>query len=265
MPQSWPVLMPSVSPVLTHTVSLENAKITVRAGVDALFHGIQDQEVDDEFLQLIKQKRTGYVSTLAVYEPRNRVKLYDGLQPLLEPLLLQPLLHHTAAGNSSEHGHEDSGRQKRWQILLANDKRLFDAGVTLGNGTDAGMKGTFHGWAALREMELKVEAGLTPLQAIQVATLNSAKILGVDSQLGSISPSKLADLQPDEHITAIHKTARVFLDGREFDPQALHRDIQLNRMTQLPVHPVGPLVDDFERSDGRTELGTLRIKLPIPA
>ena len=241
-------------PVLTHTVSLENAKIRVRAGVDALVHGIQDHEVDDEFLRLIKEKGTGYVSTLAVYEPHDRTRLYDGLRPVLEPLLLQALLSRPPAANLSEQGQEDTGRQKRWQTLLANDKRLFDAGVTLGNGTDSGISGTFHGWATLREIELKVEAGLTPLEAIRVATLNSARILilGVDANLGSIAPGKLADLvlvagRPDERIADVYKTTRVFVGGHDFNPGALQRDIQSSGMTTLPVVPVGPLVDDFER------------------
>ena len=254
--------------VLTHTVSLENAKITIRAGVDSLVHGIQDHQIDDEFLQLIKAKGSGYTSTLAVYEPRDRRKLYDGLQPVLETPLLDALQHPKPAAPNAE-GRNDTGRQQRWQNLLANDKRLFDAGVTLGNGTDAGMPGTFHGWAALREMELKVQAGLTPLQAIQIATLNSAKILGVDKDLGTIRPGKLADLvliagKPDENIADIHKTARVFLAGHEFDPKQLERDIQSPNMTALPSHPLGPLVDDFERADGRTELGTLRVDSTDP-
>lgn len=253
--------------VLTHTVSLENAKITVRAGVDSLVHGIQDHDVDNEFIQLIKSKGTGYTSTLAVYEPRDRTKLYDGLAPVLEPLLLEALKRGPSARPQSD-VHEprgnDPGRQTRWQALLHNDKRLFDAGVALGNGTDAGMPGTFHGWAPLREMELKVEAGLTPLQAITIATLNSAKILGVDRLLGTITPGKLADLvlvdgKPDERITDIHKTISTFLSGREWKAADLQREIQSPEMTKLPVHKLGALVDDFERADGRTELGTLRV------
>lgn len=247
--------------VLTHTVSLENAKLTVRAGVDSLVHGMQDHDVDDETVQLMKTKKTGYTSTLAVYEPRDRAKLYDGLTPVLEPLLRESLEHPPARRGEAA---SDRGRQARWEALLRNDKRLFDAGITLGNGTDAGMPGTFHGWAPLREMELKVQAGLTPTQAITIATLNSARILGVDSTLGSIEAGKLADLilvdgKPDERIADIHKTSRVFLGGYEWNVTDLQREIQSPEMTKLPVHSTGALVDDFERGDGRTELGTLRV------
>jgi imidazolonepropionase-like amidohydrolase len=247
--------------VLTHTVSLDNAKITVRAGVDSLVHGIQDREVDPEFVSLIKSKGTAYVSTLAVYEPRDRNMLYPGLENVLEPaieaILKGPPSPRGEGGNSE-------GRTARWKSLLANEKTLYDAGVTLGNGTDAGMPGTFHGWATLREMELKTQAGLTPLQVITIATRNSARMLGVDKDLGTIEPGKLADLvlvsgKPDENIPEIYKTSRVFLNGRDYDPAELSRDVRSETMSKLPSSPIGSLVDDFERGDGRTELGTLRV------
>lgn len=246
--------------VLTHTVSLENAKMAVRAGVDALAHGIQDREVDDEFVQLIKAKGAGYVSTLAVYEPRNRTELFPGLEGLIEPAIRELMSRPTPERPEQAAG----GRAERWARLLHNDRTLFEAGIELGNGTDAGMGGVYHGWSTLRELELKTRAGLTPLEAISIATRNSARILGVDQELGTIEPGKIADLvlvngRPDENIQDIYKTARVFLDGKEYNVEKLRTDIQSDRMTRLPSTPAGNLVDDFERADGRTALGTLRI------
>jgi hypothetical protein len=152
-------------------------------------------------------------------------------------------------------------RQERWKLLTANDSRLFDNQVLLGNGTDAGMGGTFHGWATLREIQLKTQEGLTPLQAITVATRNSAKILGQDKILGTIEPGKLADLvlidgKPDEHIEDIYKTSRVFQDGKEYDVKDLEKQIQSPEPTKLPAHPIQALIDDFEANDGRTRIGT---------
>jgi hypothetical protein len=123
------------------------------------------------------------------------------------------------------------------------------------------MAGTFHGWATLREIQLKTQAGLTPLQAITVATRNSAHILGIDQKLGTIEVGKLADLvlidgKPDQQIEDIYKTARVFLDGKEYDLPALQKEIQSDAMTKLPTHPIPALIDDFEQPDGRTHLGT---------
>ncbi|MBI4911031.1 MAG: amidohydrolase family protein [Acidobacteria bacterium] len=243
--------------VVTHTVSLENARLAVRAGVDALAHGIQDRQIDEEFIQLIKAKGTGYISTLAVYEPRNHTEVFPGMHGLLEPAIQQLM-----KGPSATAEQQSSNRLERWHRLQHNANALFKAGVLLGNGTDAGMAGAYHGWAALRELELGTKTGLTPLQAITVATRNSAVILGVDRDLGTIQAGKLADLvliagKPDEQIEDIYKTSRVFLNGREYDAGKLREGIQSDRMTKLPTRPVGPMVDDFERSDGRTRLDTL--------
>lgn len=245
--------------VLTHTISLENAKLTVRAGVDALAHGIQDREIDDEFVRLIKAKGTGYISTLAVYEPRNRTEILPGMQGLLDPAI-QTLMNRTSAAGEQE----SAGRVERWQRLLHNEETLFKAGILIGNGTDSGMAGTYHGWATLRELVLQTKAGLPPLEAIAAATRNSAAILGVDRELGTIQAGKLADLvlidgKPDEQIEDIYKTARVFLDGKEYDVGKLRTDIQTHRMTPMPARRVDAVVDDFERDDGRTQQGTLRM------
>jgi imidazolonepropionase-like amidohydrolase len=243
--------------VMTHTLTLENAKITVRAGVDSLVHGIQDHEIDNEFLNLIKSKGTGYTATLAVFEPRDRTEMYPGLMRVLEPAIAQMFRAPQAAPAMGANG----PRQERWKHLTSNDRKLFDNQVLLGNGTDAGMSGTFHGWATLREIELKTKEGLTPLQAIRVATLNSARILGRDKDLGTVEAGKLADLvlidgKPDENIEDIYKTARVFLDGKEYSVDELQKEIKSPEMTRLPTHTVPALIDDFERTDGRTYLGT---------
>src|SRR5262249_23507513 len=69
--------------VLTHTVTLDRAKIAARAGVDVIAHGVGDKDADDELLKLMRAKGTTYVPTLAVYEPRGR----DILTPLLDAVL----------------------------------------------------------------------------------------------------------------------------------------------------------------------------------
>jgi imidazolonepropionase-like amidohydrolase len=250
--------------VVTHTLTLENARLTVRAGVDSLVHGIQDKDVDEDFIRLIKKTGAGYVSTLAVYEPRDRSRIPEEARRVIEPAILNlnaPAASRATAESAASPAAAES-REARWKHLLHNDRALFDAGVTLGNGTDAGMF-VGHGWATLHELELKTQAGFTPLEAITIATSNSARILGVDRDLGSIQPGKLADLvlidgKPDQDIRDIYKTAEVFKDGKEYRPEILEKEIGSEGMSPLPSHPVGALVDDFEREDGRTELGTLR-------
>jgi len=86
--------------------------------------------------------------------------------------------------------------RKTYDVALPNLKKLEDAGVTIAAGTDAGNIGTIHGPALFREFQLMKEAGLTPMQILQCATANAAKLLGGDTgaHIGSVSNGNFADL-----------------------------------------------------------------------
>jgi imidazolonepropionase-like amidohydrolase len=79
-------------------------------------------------------------------------------------------------------------------VVLANLKRMQEAGVIVAAGTDAGNIGTLHGPSLHREFELMAEAGLTPMQIIVDATRNAARVFSPDPQIGTIESGKLADL-----------------------------------------------------------------------
>jgi imidazolonepropionase-like amidohydrolase len=244
--------------VVTHTVTLDGAKLAARAGVDILVHGIGDADVDAELIEIMKAKHTAYVTTLAVYEFKPGGPPTPRLAALLDPAARATLRPSSAAATMPPE------RKLRWEHLTGNVKRLYDAGIPVGTGTDAGMLGTFHGYSTLREMELLVQSGLTPLQAITAATGTSARALGVDAERGTIAAGKTADLvlvdgRPDERIADIENTRRVFLGGVEVALPELEKAIQAPEMTALPARSVAPLVDDMERADGRTQLGTLRV------
>lgn len=249
--------------VLTHTVTLRGDKIAARAGVDVIDHGIGDAEADPEVIALLKQHGTTYASTLAVYEQKPRGLPAPWLSHILEPAVLRAVTPATQpaatpdrrndnAGPSREQSAAAEARAERWQHLLHNVKALHDAGIPIGDGTDAGETVTFHGYATLREMELLVTAGLTPMQAIESATLVSAKALGVDKERGSIAAGKLADLvlvdgAPERDIRDIEKTSRVWLAGREINREQLSREIEAPQMTAVPVALAQEMLDDFER------------------
>jgi hypothetical protein len=242
--------------VFTHTVTAGGAKIAAAAKVDALVHGIGDAEVDQELIDLLKAGGTAYAPTLAVYETHQLPVPARALQ-VMEPDV-------RAAFGPGPTPATPPARARRWQHLLASVRRLHAAGVPVASGTDAGMAGTFHGYATLHELELLVEAGLTPMQAIVAGTSASAKALGVESQRGTIAAGKVADLvlidgQPDRTIADIGKTSRVFLNGVELDLKALQADIQSGIPTPMPERRLPAAIDDFERTDGRTLLGTLRV------
>jgi imidazolonepropionase-like amidohydrolase len=259
--------------VLTHTVTLDKAKIAARAGVDVIDHGIGDKEADDELLKLMKEKGTTYAPTLAVYEPRGRDILTPLLATVLDPAarngINPPLVAPgdaplKPAAGSAENG--DPPRLRRWQTLQHNTAALRAAGIRFGTGTDAGVTGTHHGWATLRELELLVQGGLTPLEAITAATGNSAKALHVDNERGTIAAGRLADLvliagEPHKQIGDLEKISRVFLGGKELDRDKLARELAMSEITPLPAIKATAKVDDFEGSSNgfglRSALETL--------
>jgi imidazolonepropionase-like amidohydrolase len=111
-----------------------------------------------------------------------------------------------------------------FQSMLAMVKALHEKGVTIVAGTDMG----FPGYSLARELELYVQAGLTPLQAIQTATIVPAGVMHMSSRAGSIAPGKQADLviisgNPLKNIRDIRNVWRVIKAGQEYDPAELHR------------------------------------------
>jgi imidazolonepropionase-like amidohydrolase len=110
--------------------------------------------------------------------------------------------------------------RKAFEIDVRNLKRLSDAGVRIAFGTDSGQPARFPGFFEHWEMELMVQAGLTPMQVIESFSKNAADALGVKS-LGAIEPGKVADfivldrnpLSDIRNTRAIHA---VYLGGREF-------------------------------------------------
>ncbi len=114
-----------------------------------------------------------------------------------------------------------------WRKMLALEKKFFDAGGVLLAGTDpTGYGAVIAGYGSLRELELLVDVGLSPVQAIQVASFNGAQFLGIDHDVGSVEPGKAADLvvvagNPDEKISDVRNVEMVFKDGVGFDSRAL--------------------------------------------
>ena len=96
---------------------------------------------------------------------------------------------------------------------------MQDMGVHLMAGTDTGLPYVFPGFSLHDELALLVEAGLTPLQALQAATRNTAQAVGLGDELGTVEVGKLADLvlleaDPLAAITNTTRIAAVVANGR---------------------------------------------------
>ncbi len=109
--------------------------------------------------------------------------------------------------------------QRGWEATLKVVDVLNHAGVGILVGTDFGNSFVFPGASVHAEMEALVEAGLTPLGALQAATINPARYLGVTDSLGTVAEGKLADLvlldgNPLDEITNTQKVHAVMLNGQ---------------------------------------------------
>ena len=121
-----------------------------------------------------------------------------------------------------------SYRKKQFQHALESVRLMHKAGVPLLAGTDTGAsnQNKFPGFALHNELAFLAKGGLTPLEALQCATLNVAKWLKRLDTLGTVEPGKLADLvlleaDPIKDIHNTTKISKVFLGGKEFDRAAL--------------------------------------------
>jgi imidazolonepropionase-like amidohydrolase len=124
----------------------------------------------------------------------------------------------------------DEAMKKRLAIFknaMALERKFAEAGGLLIAGPDpTGNGGVIPGFGDQREIELLVEEGFTPEQAIKIATLNGAVYLGLDAKIGSLAAGKNADLvvvkgDPSKKISDIENVEMVFKDGTGFDPEKL--------------------------------------------
>jgi Amidohydrolase family len=200
---------------------------------------------DVEFMQL---HHTAFISTLIVFESQSRRRLTD-LGFLQDPLVRDTSPPSFLAGLRAESARklseDEAQHTQRWTELLrnamANANALFRAGATLTAGTDAPYPGDMQGEGLHHELELLVESGLTPLEAIMVATHNAAQFIGA-TDWGTIEPGKLATLiivdgRPDRNISDTRKVIRVMIRGHSIDRESL-KLVHQNDPGYEPVSPV---------------------------
>lgn len=111
---------------------------------------------------------------------------------------------------------------------------MSDAGIVLIAGTDAPYPGVFQGESIHRELELIVDSGLTPLQAITMATKNGSILLKKESEWGTLDAGKMANIliingRPDLNISDTRKIDQVILKGKLLNRNKLKFDILKDR------------------------------------
>jgi imidazolonepropionase-like amidohydrolase len=185
--------------VIAHVYYLSDAKQLVAAGLDAFGHSVRDRAVDDELITLMKEKGTWVIPTL--YREWATF-MFENPGPLLaDPFFARALDSRQQEVLKSPEYHKALTGDKyfpRYPGILKtakeNLKRLADAGVRIGYGTDSGVLTRFEGFGEHMELELMVESGMTPAQVITAATKSSAEFLGQEANLGTLEQGKWADM-----------------------------------------------------------------------
>ncbi|MCE9670485.1 amidohydrolase family protein [Myxococcus stipitatus] len=211
--------------VAAHVYYLEDAKRLLRDGVDVLAHGVRDVPVDAELIQEMKTRGTWYVPTLGLDET-----FYIFAER--PPFMSTPFFQHAVQPALAEQFEDEAWRMKvlgnaktlvenkaSLDMNLRNLKTLHDAGVNIGFGSDSGANPLrIPGFAEHRELELMVQAGLTPVEALTHATRDAAALLKLDDR-GTLEPGKRADFiivdgNPDADIEAVHRIVEVWHRGQ---------------------------------------------------
>lgn len=209
----------------------------VQTGIDGFAHApTRKMSADD--IEVIKEHGLFVITTLTVEEYSGRRRLADS-KFLEEPFIADTTppwfladLRAEATRNLSDDEKGDVQRAAAgFDEMKRNVKKLLDAGVLLAAGTDAPYPGVFQGEALHRELELLVAAGLTPLEAIHLATFNAARIMHAEEEWGSLQAGRTANVvivagNPAEQIRDTRKIETVILNGKILDRASLKFDLK---------------------------------------
>jgi len=186
--------------VAVHIYYLEDAKAVLKLGADYIAHSVRDRDIDDENIALMKQRNVPLCPTLT----REVSAFAYGSVPdfFSDPFFLREAANRETADQlkdgKRQQAMRDSTAAKKYregiEVAKRNLKKLENAGVPIVMGTDTGPPARFQGYFEHMEVELMVQAGLTPMQALTAATSEPARLLKLSHKIGTIEPGAWADL-----------------------------------------------------------------------
>ena len=231
-------------PLIVHATGLREAKIAVQAGAHLLVHSVWDQAVDDDFIDSALETGTIYNPTLTVMGGYQRmaVAVAAGVVPEVDDpngCLGEATMERVRATASLDPSFADpdalerrgEALAEREAVAASNLVRLAQAGVPIAMGTDAGNPLTLHGPSVYAEMEAMEAAGLEPMTVVVAATLNAARAMGRDKDLGSLEAGKQADLlilgaDPLAGVSAFRRIEWVIRGGEARSPAEISEEIR---------------------------------------
>jgi imidazolonepropionase-like amidohydrolase len=205
---------------------LEDARALLALGVDIFAHSVRDAEINDALIAEMKARHVAYIPTLSLDE--FAFAYQDAPAWLADPFFrasLEPgVLEMVTSSSYKEKVRSDPRTAfeiEAFAIAKKNLKKVHDAGILVALGSDSGALPIRPlGFAEHMELQLMVQAGLTPVQAISVGTRNSARVLGISDDTGSIEPGKKAnfivlDRDPSENIRNTQSIRSVWRLGKK--------------------------------------------------
>lgn len=259
--------------VAVHATERITAQLAVENGADFLVHSVDDELINDEFIQLLKKNKTILCPTLIVMDGyknslNHQISFNEYELLISDPYQLGSLMDVKHASDTllinrykamaSSEGFLENSKKKN-NTMMTNLKKLSDAGVLIATGTDAGNIGTLHASSYLKELLTMQQSGMSNWQILQASTINGAKVLNKENEFGSISVGKKANLvllngNPIENLENVIKIEKVFNNGNVIEPNSLVKDTpevlaqrQLNAYNQRNIEAfLEPYADDVE-------------------
>ena len=183
----------------------------------------------DLIADLVK-RRVAITSTLTIFET------FAASQPSAPAKALDAMLPEARRQYEQRRAAIAQSPDTTWNVLLRKEMQLekmfADAGGLLVVGTDpTGFGGVIAGYSNQRALELLVQAGFSPVAAVEIATLNGARYLGRDAKIGSIAPGKQADLivvrgDPSTKIEDVENVELVFKQGVGYDSPKIFESVK---------------------------------------
>lgn len=242
---------------VVHVGSAETARAAIDAGADGLVHLFNDTPGSDELAKSTKKHNAFAIPTLLV---QHSLLGTPGSAALLRDTRVTPYLTDNAK-ETLERGFPNLRKGKDLANAYETVRRFKAAGVPILAGTDAPNPGTAHGVALHREIEMLVEAGLTPLEALASATSLPARHFRIDDR-GRIVKGLRADLllvngDPTTDITATRAIEGVWKGGVRANRAAFAKTIADARAAiGTPLEVGSGLLSDFNGNAPAAAFGT---------